>query len=200
MNLQSPLNSNSYDIIKNMDVALKKVDDHEIIDRLIIGKIKKFKYVDSLRVIKGVNIFGEDFRRTQFGPLTYLIYRVNDCLLLSKDILKKDDVTKMEFKSCDTICAGSSRMMGFMGFFDDALFDRVNADHEDFPSLIKGSIKGKIRLSDFEDAPLDDIEIGYAIDPKCGSAFPPLICMQNDRNLLILGAKMICKIFGDQKK
>jgi len=177
---------------KSLTFELKTEDDIEKINTLTFNKIKKFKQLDTLCIKKGVNICGEDYRTTDFGAYTYFVYNLNDCLLLSKDLLTKNDVKMMEFKCYLYVCVGSD---GTIGFFDDEIFEKVERDVDDFPTLVKYGKMGKIYESDFEELKAGNEEIGYLLSAKCGSAFPPLPCMKNERNLIILGSKLITKIY-----
>uniref|UniRef100_A0A6C0CAC0 Uncharacterized protein n=1 Tax=viral metagenome TaxID=1070528 RepID=A0A6C0CAC0_9ZZZZ len=177
---------------KSLTITFRKTDNDEIINSLIFTKIKKFKRLGTLHIKRSVNMFAGDFRRTDFGEGIYILFKIDGCILLSKDQITKDDVKKIKFKFYDQVCVGEDHMMGF---FDDKIFDKIVADHDYFPDLVDNKKAGKLYEADFEDLKVGTEKIGYMISTKCGTAFPPLVCMRDDRNLIILGSKLMTKIY-----
>ena len=177
----------------------------EIITSLKIIKIKNFNKKDTIKFKKSVNVFAEDYITTDFTKGLYHIYNVETCLLLSKDDLTKNDVIDMEFiYSGYAVCPGWDSTFGF---FDDDIFDIIKRDDDDTPvfkdEMYIGTEKGKsLFMSDlsnewneFIKKRIENPKIGYIMNTNCGSAFPPLLCMRNERNLLLLDAITIEKIF-----
>ena len=176
----------------------------EIVTSLKFIKIKNFNKKDTIKFKRSVNVFAEDYMITDFTSGLYYIYNVDTCLLLSKDDLTKKDVIDMEFiYSGYDVCPGSDSTFGF---FDDQIFDIIKRDDDDTPvfkdEVYIGTTKGKsLFMSDisaeneFIKKRIDNPKIGYIMNTNCGSAFPPLLCMRNERNLLLLDAITIEKIF-----
>lgn len=160
-----------------------------------------FNYIDDFTKLgsfrpKGNIIVGnpEEISQTDFAKGKYYVYRVDGCLLLSKNEITISTIIGRKFLFHKKVCICSDHLFGFFdgSVVDDDTYFTDEYDDNDFSDGLA------VHLSSIEDKEFEkDRVVGYVMDSQCGSvATVPLLVDENGTSALLVGGAIIEKIFG----